>query len=155
MCLNEVLIMDLSTYYKDFQTTYNLSVFVLCLAAFVVIFIGIRSIMDKKESIKIKIINILLLTLLFVSILTFFLLGPALAKKDIEENTIYYYEGVLEILEISHGIQDKVTFSFNEQKITLTYSENEINCDLLKIGKYQGKLLYAQHLAHVLYLDIN
>ena len=49
--------MDLSTYYKDFQTTYNLSVFVLCLAAFVVIFIGIRSIMDKKESIKIKIIN--------------------------------------------------------------------------------------------------
>ena len=146
--------MDLSTYYKDFQTTYNLSVFVLCLAAFVVIFIGIRSIMDKKESIKIKIINILLLTLLFVSILTFFLLGPALAKKDIEENTIYYYEGVLEILEISHGIQDKVTFSFNEQKITLTYSENEINCDLLKIGKYQGKLIYAQHLAQILYLEM-
>ena len=146
--------MDLSTYYKDFQTTYNLSVFVLCLAAFVVIFIGIRSIMDKNESIKIKIINILLLTLIFVSILTFFLLGPALAKKDIEENTIYYYEGVLEILEISHGIQDKVTFSFNEQKITLTYSENEINCDLLKIGKYQGKLIYAQHLAQILYLEM-
>ena len=39
--------MDLSEYYEHFESTYNKSIFALCLTLFVVIFIGVRSLRDK------------------------------------------------------------------------------------------------------------
>ena len=44
--------MDLSTYYKELQTTYNLAVFALCLTIFAVLFVGIRRIINKEETTK-------------------------------------------------------------------------------------------------------
>ena len=147
--------MDLSTYYEEFQFTYNLAIVALCLAFFVVIFVGVRSIRDKKESLKKKIANCVLLLLIFASVLIQFLLGPSLAKKDIEEKTIYCYEGVFEITEISYGIYYKATFLIDEQEITLKYSKDEPEYDSIKLGKYEGKLIYAHHLAQVLCLEMH
>ena len=146
--------MDLSTYYEEFQSTYNLAIFVLCFALFVVVFIAIRSIKDKKESTKKKIANCVLLILIFAFVLNSFIVGPMLAKKDIEEKTIYYYEGVFEITETSHGISHKATFSFNGQEVTLKYSKDDLEYDSLVPGIYEGKLIYAHYLAQVLYLEM-
>lgn len=145
--------MDLSTYYKDLQTTYNLAVFALCLTIFAVLFVGIRGIIDKKATIKTKIIVWIILIIVFASVLNLFLVGPNLAKKDIEQKTIYCYEGVIEIVDTSHGIYDKATFRFNDQEITLKYSEDDYG-EIIP-GKYDGKLVYAQHLAQILYLNID
>ena len=145
--------MDLSTYYEDFQTTYNLAVFALCLTIFAVLFVGIRRIINKEETTRTKIIVWIILIIVFASVLNLFLTGPCLAKKDIEQKTIYYYEGVFEIVETSHSIYDKATFRFNNQEITLKYSEDEYE-EILP-GEYDGKLIYAQHLAQILYLDID
>lgn len=145
--------MDLSTYYEDFQTTYNLAVFALCLTVFAVLFVGIRRIINKEETMRTKIIVWIILIIMFASVLNLFLTGPNLAKKDVEQKTIYCYEGVFEIVETSHGIYDKATFRFNNQEITLKYSEDEY--EEIVPGKYAGKLIYAQHLAQILYLDMD
>ena len=142
--------MDLSEYYEYFQSTYNISIFALCLTIFVVIFIGVRSLKDKKETRRKKILNLSLLFLIFASVLTYFMTGPYLVKKDIEQNTIYCYEGRFEIIETSHGIYSKATFRFENQEITLKYSTD----DMIEPGKYEGKLIYAQHLAQVVDLEI-
>ena len=47
--------MDLSVYYQKYISVYYLAIFVICFAVFAVLFVGIRSIMDKKETLKEKI----------------------------------------------------------------------------------------------------
>ena len=143
--------MDLSEYYEYFQSTYNISIFALCLTIFVLIFIAVRSLKDKKETMRKKFLNLSLLFLIFASVLTYFMTGPYLVQKDIEQNTIYCYEGNFEIIHISQGIYSKATFRFENQEITLKYSANE---DLIELGKYDGKLVYAHHLAQVVDLEI-
>jgi hypothetical protein len=120
------------------------------LTIFVLIFIAVRSLKDKKETMRKKFLNLSLLFLIFASVLTYFMTGPYLVKKDIEQNTIYCYEGSFEIIEISHGIYSKATFRFENQEITLKYSTD----DMIELGKYEGKLIYAQHLAQVVDLEI-
>ena len=146
--------MDLTTYYEEFQSTYNISIFALCLAGVAVVFIGIRSLRDSQESVRKKIANLALLFLIFCLVLTYFLLGPNLAKKDIQQKTIYCYEGVFEIVEVSHGIYTKGVFLFEGEKKILKYSEDMAEDDISP-GKYEGQLIYAQHLAQVLDLEIH
>jgi len=146
--------MDMSKYYEDFRFTYNLAIVALCLTFLVVVFVGIRSLKDKKESIKIKVLNWVLLIIIFVSVLTYFFIGPYQAKKDIDNNTIYCYEGEFEIIEVSHGIYYRATFLFNGQEITLKYSKDEQEYDYLKPGKYNGTLVYAQNVSQILYLEM-
>ena len=90
--------MDLSTYYEELQTTYYLSIVALCLAICAVLFVGIRRIINKEEKTKTKIILWIILILMFASVLNQFLVGPYLAKKDVDQKTIYCYEGVFEII---------------------------------------------------------
>ena len=146
--------MDLSTYYTEFQSTYNWAVFAVFLALFVVVFIGVRTLKDKKEAAREKTVNLGLLLLLFSSVLVYFFTGPSLAKKDIEEQTIYYYEGAFEIVETLHGIHDKAVFSFDGQKKTLKYSKDVTAGDCIKPGKYEGEIVYAQHLSELLGIEI-
>ena len=147
--------MDLSTYYEDFQTTYNLSIIALCLTIFAVVFIGVRSLRDKNESVTHKIVNFVLLIIIFVSVLTQFLLGPHLAKKDIEQKTICYFEGSFEITEISNELYNKAVFLIEGSEICLKYSDKDgYNFEQIKVGKYEGKIIYAQHVAQVLDLEI-
>ena len=146
--------MDLSTYYKDFQLTYNLSVFVIVIAFFVVVFIGVRSLKDKKETVIKKIVNCTLLVLIFSLVLIKFISGPCLLKKDIDEKTIYCFEGYFEIVETSQGIYNKATFLFDDREITLKYSKNETEYDVIKPGKYEGKLVYAHHSAQIVDLKV-
>lgn len=147
--------MDLSTYYEDFQFTYNLAIFALCLTSFIVIFVGVCRLKDKNESTIKKIIECMLLVIIFASVLVRFMLGPNLAKKDIEQKTIYYFEGFFEITEISNGIYDKAVFLIDGKEICLRYFDNDrYDFDQIKVGKYEGKLIYAQYLAEVLNLEI-
>ena len=88
---------------------------------------------------------------MFASVLNQFLVGPNLAKKDIDQKTIYCYEGVFEVVETSHGIYNKATFRFDKQEITLKYSKDEYE---IIPGTYEGKLIYAYHVAQVLYLEM-
>ena len=73
--------MDLTEYYEEFQSIYNLAVIALCLAIFAVLFVGIRRIINKEESLKTKITVWIILFFMFASVLNLFLTGPALAKK--------------------------------------------------------------------------
>ena len=144
--------MDLSTYYEELQTTYYLSIVALCLAIFAVLFVGIRRIINKKEKTKTKIIVWIILILMFASVLNQFLVGPYLAKKDVDQKTIYCYEGVFEIIETSNGIYAQAVFRFENQELTLKYSKDDYG-EIIP-GKYDGKLIYAQHLAQILYLEM-
>ena len=149
--------MDFTEYYEEFQSTYNLAVITLCLAIFVVLFVGIRRIINKKESLKTKITAWILLVLMFASVLNMFLAGPALAKKDIEQQTILYYDGEFEIIETSHGIYDydKAVFLLNGEEICLKYSDEEdYDFEQIKVGKYVGQIVYAKNLSLVLKLKI-
>jgi len=147
--------MDFTEYYEEFQSTYNLAVITLCLAIFAVLFVGIRRIINKKESLKTKITAWIILVLMFASVLNMFLTGPALAKKDIEQQTILYYDGEFEIIETSHGIYDKAVFLLNGEEICLKYSDEEdYDFEQIKVGKYVGQIVYAKNLSLVLKLKI-
>ena len=144
--------MDLSTYYEELQTTYYLSIVALCLAICAVLFVGIRRIINKEEKTKTKIIVWIILILMFASVLNQFLVGPYLAKKEVDQKTIYCYEGVFEIIETSNGIYAKAVFRFDNQELTLKYSKDDYG-EIIP-GRYDGKLIYAQHLAQILYLEM-
>lgn len=147
--------MDFTEYYEEFQSTYNLAVITLCLAIFAVLFVGIRRIINKKESLKTKITVWIILVLMFASVLNMFLAGPALAKKDIEQQTILYYDGEFEIIETSQGIYDKAVFLLNGEEICLKYSDEEdYDFEQIKVGKYVGQIVYAKNLSLVLKLKI-
>ena len=149
--------MDLSKYYKEFQTIYNLGIVALCLMIFAVLFIGVRRIINKEESLKTKIVSGILLLITFAVVLNYFLMGPALAKKDIEQQTILCYEGKFEIVETSHGIYDKAVFLLNGEEIRLKYSDDkdeDYKFEDVKTGKYIGQIVYAKNAAQVLKLEI-
>ena len=147
--------MDLTEYYEEFQSIYNLAVIALCLAIFAVLFVGIRRIINKEESLKTKITVWIILVFMFASVLNLFLTGPALAKKDIEQQTILCYEGEFEIIETSHRIYDKAIFLINGEEVCLKYSdEEEYDFEQIKIGKYVGQIIYAKNLAQILELEI-
>lgn len=143
--------MDLSVYYEDLKTTCNLSFFALCFAIFGVIFVGVRNTINKKNTKKTKIAIWVILLVMLAVVTSSFLTGATLAKKDIEQKTIYGYEGVFEIVEVSRGFNyEKAVFRFDNQEITLKYGENEYS---IAPGKYNGKLVYGQHMGQILYLD--
>ena len=147
--------MDLSEYYKEFQTTYVLGIVVVLFGFFVVSFIGIRTIRDKKEKVIEKIINCTMLIIILALVLSMFFRGPFLYKKDIDQKTIYYYEGDFDILSTSHGKYNKATFSIENENITIKYFEDEnYDFDSITPGSYEGKLVYAQNSAIVLYIEI-
>ena len=146
--------MDLSAYYEDFQLTYNLAVFTFFFTVFVVIFVGIRTIKDKNHSVNTKIIACLLLVIPFAIVLNMSR-DTFLAKKDIEQKTIYYYEGSIEITEVSKGIRNTAVFLIDENEMCLKFSEkDDYDCEQIQVGKYEGKIIYAQHVAQVIHLDI-
>ena len=147
--------MDLSTYYEHFQETYNLAVFALCLTVFAVLFIGIRAIRDKNETVKEKILSCVLLTVIFSLVISIFFLGPFAYKKDIDKKTIYYYEGSFDIVKTTNKIYSKATFLFENKELDLKFFESaDYEFDLIKPGSYQGKLVYAQNAAELLYIEI-
>ena len=120
----------------------------MCLMIFAVLFIGVRRIINKEESLKTKIVSCILLLMTFAVVLNYFLMGPALAKKDIEQQTILCYEGKFEIIETSHGIYDKAVFLINGEEIRLKYSDDkdeDYKFEDVKTGKYIGQIVYAKN----------
>ena len=85
-----------------------------------------------------------------------FFVGPYHAKKDIDEKTIHYYEGTVEIVEITSGIFQRATFVMDGKEVRLKFFEdNGYDHSLIKAGKYEAKIVYAEHLAELLYFEIN
>ena len=77
------------------------------------------------------------------------------SQKDIEQQTILYYDGDFEIIETSHGIYDKAVFLLNGEEICLKYSDEEdYDFEEIKVGKYVGQIVYAKNLSLVLKLKI-
>ena len=147
--------MDLSPYYEEFQSTYNLAVIAVFVTLFAVVFVSVRLWKNKEENKKTKIGCSILLTVLFLCVINYFIAGPHLAIKDVQEKTIYCYEGSFEILETSEFIYDKAVFSFEGKEIVLEYfPEDDLQFKAIKSGKYAGKFIYAHHLGHLLYFEI-
>ena len=150
--------MDLSIYYENFELTYNIANFAVLLAFLATVFLCIRRICDKSEycnRVWKKLLLCFIYVLFFSVILTYYFTGPYLGKKDIDQKTIYSYEGEFEIIEVTDGIYNKAVFLVEGKEMCLKYSENDdYEIDMIKAGKYKGKLVYAQHAAQVLYIEI-
>ena len=68
---------------------------------------------------------------------------------------VYYYEGSIEITEVSKGIRNTAVFLIDENEMCLKFSEkDDYDCEQIQVGKYEGKIIYAQHVAQVIHLDI-
>lgn len=145
--------MDLSIYYQKYISGYYIAILVICFVVFAVLFVGIRSIMDKNESLKAKITNWILLIVLLTIVIIYFFIGPYLAKKDYDHKTIYYYEGDFEIVEITHGYFHKAVFSIDGQNIRLKYYNENYEFEIVDTGKYNGKLVYSYYGEDVLYIE--
>ena len=150
--------MDLSKYYKEFESTYRIAIVALILMFLVTIFVCVRRIKDNsKECNRIwkKVLFCIGYISLFMVVLGYYFSGPYLAKRDTDQKTIYYYEGDFDILSTSHRIYNKATFSIENENITLKYFEDEnYDFDSITPGSYEGKLVYAQNAATVLYIEI-
>lgn len=147
--------MDLSPYYEEFQSMFPLAICTVILAFFAVIFVGVRAIKDKKESKICKTIECIMLVIIFVVVVYYFIAYACTAKTDADEKTIYYYEGVFEITEISSGFfYPKAAFSFQNQEIVLKYPSKDSKYNTIAPGKYVGKFVYAYHLGQILDFEI-
>ena len=93
--------------------------------------------------------------LIFLIILDVYFHGPYLCKKDIDNQTIYGYEGDFEILEVDDRLYKKALFVINGEEHRLEYFEDdEYDIDIIKPGKYNGKIVYAIYANEVLYIEI-
>lgn len=147
--------MNLSTYYQEFETIHTIAVLVVCLAFVATLFVGIRSICDKTESTKKKIVNCVLLLVIFCSVSIYYFLGPYLGKQDVEQGTIYCHEGNFEIVETTKGLYHRAEFILDGERVSLKYfPEDGYDFEMIVPGKYEGKLVYAQHLGEVLFVEI-
>ena len=146
--------MDLSSYYEEFQSSYKLAICAVLLYLFAVAFVGIRLWKSKKETKKTKIGCTILLAIIFMFVINYFIARAYPTKIDIEEKTIFYYEGPFEILETSQFIYSEAVFSFEDQEIKLKYPQNDSKYNVIQPGKYEGKFIYAYHLGHVLDFEI-
>ena len=89
----------------------------------------------------------------------FFSNGLHMAVKDIGQNTIYGYQGEFEIVEIQPGyIYDNVLIIINGSELRLKISESEdesYEANMIIPGKYNGKIVYAQHWAKILHIEMH
>ena len=147
--------MDLSLYYNKLQSIYNFSIIVFFFTLCTVLFIVIRTFRDKRETVKEKILCCVLLTAILSLVISALFLGPVPYKKDIDQGTIYGYEGNFEIVETTHGIYNKVIFIIDGEEICLKYFEDDgYDFDALQPGEYDGRIIYAHHASKVLDIEI-
>ena len=146
--------MDLSTYYQEYESTYHAGNFMIIFALFVTIFMCVRRYRDTKCRWK-RILFYLGYLLMFLIILDVYIKGACLCKKDIDNQTIYGYEGDFEILEVDDRLYKKALFVINGEEHRLEYFEDdEYDIDIIKPGKYNGKIVYAIYGNEVLYIEI-
>ena len=108
----------------------------------------------EKETRKEKIAAHILSVITFIVIVSRLYLAPLL-MKDINQKTIYYYEGDFEIVETSRKIIYKATFSFEGEELTLKFLEDDgYDPDLIQPGSYEGIIVYAQNAALLAYIEI-
>lgn len=153
--------MDLTPFYEEFEKTCRIANFVVVFAFVVIIFICYRTIKDdSKECAKKwqKALCILGYCLILLCVLVRYVTGPVQCKKDIEQQTICFYEGDFEIVKTQNAFKKKATFLIEDEEYCLAYIDEEIVYDgytgQLAEGKYAGKLVYGKHLGEILYLDI-
>ena len=146
--------MDLSVYYEEFQSTCNFAVFAFLFIVFCIVLACILTMKRKNYSLKLRIAACLVLVIPYAAIVSDLSYDTYLAKKDIEEKTICYYEGNIEITEISVGIHYRAVFVIDGEEFCLRYSDKDDYFEQIEVGKYDGKIVYAQHLAQVLHLEL-
>lgn len=148
--------MDISIYYQEFRDAYIIATIAVLLTLAAVLFIGIRSILDKKETVLKKTVNCILLLSILSFVVSSYFSGPYLGKKDFSQKTIHSYKGDFEIVETSKGIINKAIFLIDNKEISLRYfKEDDYDFEIIKPGKYNGTLVYAQNSAQVLYIELD
>ena len=149
--------MDLSIYYEKYLRLCKMSLylFIFIIVGFVVLTIltirnGKIEKATRKENIAAHILSVIAFTLIASKLY----LAP-LVMKDINQKTIYYYEGDFEIVETSRKIIYKATFSFEGEELTLKFLEDHgYDSDLIQPGSYEGIIVYAQNAALLAYIEI-
>lgn len=150
--------MDLSIYYEEFEHANIIAGIVVILAFFVTVFLCICTIREKSsytDRVWKKVLFCVGYCLIFGSVVANYFIGPYPAQKDIEQQTIYGYEGNFEIVQTTHGIYHKAVFLIDGEEICLKYFEDDdYQFESVTPGVYDGKLIYAQHAAQLLYMEI-
>lgn len=154
--------MDLTPYYESYANTYRLGVFTVIFAFIVIGFLIMRTLLDKSEKCRPvwrRVVYCLGYLLIFASVLGHLFFGGMLGmKQDVDEGTIYGYEGEFEIVELKPGLYKKAVFSINGEDICLKYFDGEgkyeYDPESIQPGTYTGKLVYGKHTAEVIYVEI-
>ena len=152
--------MDISAYYDKFQSSYNWALAAVILGIFTAVFCCVRTIIDKSDECRPiwkKVVYCIGHVLIFGFVVGLFFRGPYLMKKDIDQQSIYAYEGEFEIVELIPGYNQKAVFLLNGEKVCLVYFSDTDDYDfkISQPGKYTGKLIYGKNLSHVLYIEIS
>jgi hypothetical protein len=152
--------MDISAYYDKFQSSYNWALAAVILGIFTAVFCCVRTIIDKSDECRPiwkKVVYCIGYVLIFGFVVGLFFRGPYLMKKDIDQQSIYAYEGEFEIVELIPGYNQKAVFLLNGEKVCLVYFSDTDDYDfkISQPGKYTGKLIYGKNLSHVLYIEIS
>ena len=146
--------MDLSTYYREYELAYHLGILMILFAVFVTVFLCVRRYRDTKCRWK-RILFYIAYLLIFLIFLDVYLNGPYLCKKDIDNKTIYGYEGNFEILEVGDGLNKEVLFMIKGETLQLEcFDDDGYDIEILKPGKYDGKIVYAIYTNEVLFIEI-
>ena len=146
--------MDLSVYYEEYASVFRIATFVMCLTIFAVLFIGIRNIRDKTQSVKEKAACGVMLLIILVAVATYYCFGGIMCQMDVIQKTIFGHQGEFEIVEIKNGIYNKAVFLIDGKEVELNYFEDDnYDFESIKPGKYKGEIVYAQHAKQILHID--
>ena len=102
--------MDISAYYDKFQSSYNWALAAVILGIFTAVFCCVRTIIDKSDECRPiwkKVVYCIGYVLIFGFVVGLFFRGPYLMKKDIDQQSIYAYEGEFEMVELIPGYNQK------------------------------------------------
>ena len=145
--------MDLSVFYKELKNEFLAGVIAVCVLVAGVIFLGICVLKAKSPKRWTKMLcAVALLAVLLVAVNVLASVIPM--KKDLNQQSITYYEGTIEIVEARYTgwkpLGD-VTVRMDGEEYHLRYGRDEHLFTAFEAGKYTGEIVYLRHAKRVVF----
>lgn len=145
--------MVLSVFYKELKNEFLAGVIAVCVLVAGVIYLGICAFKAKSPKRWTKILSAVgLLVVLLVAVNVLASVIPM--KKDLDQKSVVYYEGKIEIVEARYTgwkPTGDVTVRMDGEEYHLTYTRDEQFFTAFEEGEYTGEIVYLRYAKRVMF----
>ncbi len=146
--------MDLSGFYKEANSIFLVGVIGVCLLVAGVIYLGIGIAKNKKQKTWVKILSAVALSTVLLVATNVFVFTVIPTKKDLDQKSITYYEGQIEIVEVDYSgwkPLGNLTVRMDGKEYHFLYGRDEQFFTAFEEGNYTGKIVYLRNAKRIMF----